>query len=120
MKWVIFYFLFFLLSVPAHAVIMTSDTIANYYHLDLTHGDRASIYLSDDGTLMFVPDSANQDYIHNCWGGWKLDEKQQILSITGAKNCGIIRGTYHVHRLQNAIELNDNGKKLFLQYLNKR
>jgi hypothetical protein len=96
------------------------DAIHNHYKMNMPRGDKATVDLEQDGTLMLFPYSSNREYTHICWGKWKYEQDTQVLTIQKATMCEFLNGTYNVTRAKAGFMLKEGGKRLTLQYLNER
>ncbi len=96
------------------------ETIHNHYRILLPHGDRATVDLEHDGSMVLMPSSTNNDYTHICWAKWKFDEETQILSIKKATLCELMNGEFKVERTNKGFVLRDGGKRLTLQFIYDR
>lgn len=91
------------------------ELVTNIYQMALPGGDEATIYLANDGSLMFLPSVFNKAYAHLCWADWKFNEKKQIMRIRHATRCSLINGTYSLYRQDNYMYLKDGLKTLILR-----
>lgn len=109
----------FLFADSANARQFTEDLIANHYEVTMPEGDAGTLYLSRDGSLIFMPFITNSTYHTNCWGEWKIAPKTQKLIIEDANRCQVLNGAYRLEKTADGYKINDFGKTFTLRKFHK-
>lgn len=84
----------------------------NHFLLDLPYGDKGTVYLVSDHSMLLLPSYTNKSYTHICHGRWHYDEGKQTMKISEAKKCTFMNGTYRVSRQRDSLFLKNSRQTL--------
>lgn len=109
-----------LIMIPTYteAKRLTDDMMINQFKIGLPDEDEGTLYFLNDHSLILMPTYTNKTHLKTCWANWKLNEKNQTLSIRNADFCRVLNGEYRISKKKSKLYLTDAEKKLILHPLN--